>query len=114
MIYGNSAMIKFEKASKFRYNLVNGDQLVDRAMELVRELSGDKTFIEAANTNLLQTILSRLVAVEFFKQVTIDDDVLTVLVDVTHNKVTYTTSLGILPDLQDSGTEKIVESFYIK
>ena len=70
MTYGN-LNLTFQQVNKLEYLVSSG---VDRLMEAVESILANISqgqqdqFIEPANDALMQAILSRLVALEFFKQ----------------------------------------------
>lgn len=108
-------MVSFKQVNRFQYLAENHTELVEEILKLVEELSGSsKDFIEQANRELFHTILSRVLAREFFKQITIPDNVLTVIVDLEYKGTVYTSSLGIVPDPEDGAKVKYVESYYIR
>ena len=108
-------MVTFKQVNRFQYMAENATELIEDVLKLVEQLSGNfKDFIEQANRELFHTMLSRAISREFFKQITLPDNVLTVTVDVEYKEIVYTTSLGIMPDPEDGAKVKYVESYYIR
>lgn len=104
----------FKKVNKHQYFLEDSKELVNKVNEMVKVISGDTSkFIEPSNDNLFQTILSRVVSTEFFKDNELEDDILTVLIDISCNNKLYTISLGKFVDPTD-GNVKIIESYYVR
>lgn len=104
----------FKKINKHQYFLEDSEELIKRVKEMVEVISGDSSkFIQPSNDNLFQTILSRIVSVEFFKEIELEDDILTLLIDVSYDNNLYTISLGKFMDPVD-GKTKIIESYYIR
>lgn len=108
-------MVKFKQINRFQYLAEEHEELVNYVKNLVEELSGSsKDFIEQSNRELFHNMLSRVVAREFFKQVKIPDNVLTVVIDLNYQDTVYTTSVGIMPDPEDGIRVKYVDSYYIR
>lgn len=119
MTYGN-LNLTFQQVNKLEYLVSSG---VDRLMEAVESILASISqgqqdqYIEPANDALMQAILSRLVALEFFKQYDVTEDILlyrVVIHDTVRDRDLYV-SLGKLQDpTKDSSELKIVESYFIK
>lgn len=108
-------MVKFKQINRFQYLAEEHEELVDYVKKILEELSGSsKDFIEQSNRELFHNMLSRVVAREFFKQVKIADNVLTVVIDLNYQDTVYTTSVGIMPDPEDNIRVKYVDSYYIR
>ena len=110
-------MVEFKQINKFKFFCSNAEQLTKEVLDVIEKLTGkdelDK-YIMATNELLFMTILTRVVAREFFKQISeLPGNLLTALVEVPYENETYTICLGRTPDVID-GKEKIVSSFYIK
>lgn len=119
MTYGN-LNLTFQQVNKLEYLVSSG---VDRLMEAVESILANISqgqqdqFIEPANDALMQAILSRLVALEFFKQYDVTEDIIlyrVIIHDTVRDRDLYV-SLGKLQDpTKDSSELKIVESYFIK
>jgi hypothetical protein len=108
-------MVRFEKVNKFQYIAKDTDELIEYVNKVVEELSGNSgDFIYQCNRELFHTILSRVLAREFFKVITFPEDVLTIIVDLEHKGIVYTSSFGVVPDPEDNAKVKYVESYYVR
>ena len=111
-------MVTFQKVNSFQYFCKNHEELLQEVQKTVEELTGGVEMLRehiVATTELLYiTVLTRVVAREFFKQIpSLPDNILTVLVDVSKDDTIYTVCLGKSLDVED-GKEKIISSYYIK
>lgn len=110
-------MIVFESSSKGHFVIREGiEDLVKEVKDIIATISNNNqdNFIADCNETLFQDLMSRKIAVEFFKKFDIDPNYLTVLISYVYDNNTYKVSLGKLPDPKDpKGPIKIVESRYI-
>lgn len=108
-------MVRFEQVTKYQYIAKDTDELVEYVKKIVEELSGDSSkFIYQCNREIFHTILSRVLAKEFFNTIVFPEDVLTVIVDLEYQGIVYTSSFGVVPDPEDNAKVKYVESYYIR
>ena len=113
-------MVRFEQVNKYQYIAKDTDELVEYVKKIVEELSGDSSkFIYQCNREIFHTILSRVLAKEFFNtiafpEIAFPEDVLTVIVDLEYQGIVYTSSFGVVPDPEDNAKVKYVESYYIR
>lgn len=117
MTYGK---IIFKQINKLEF-LVTGeiDKLLEYIEDILKQISNNQLhlFIEPTNDNLRQSILARVLALEFFKEHELPSDILVyrlVLHDSKQDRDLYV-SVGKIQDPTDlKEPAKIAESYFIK
>ena len=107
-------MVRFDRVNKYQYLATDIEDIIKETNDIIDNITNRNSYIEPNNRDLFQTILSRVLSREFFKSVTIDDDALSLIVDLSYKDTTYTFSFGIMPDPEDGAKVKYVESYYIR
>lgn len=111
-------MIKFNKISDLNYSVIDGsEEIINEVSNYVELISKNDAitkdeYSSFSNDTLFYAILTRVVSKYFLSTMKIDTDVAMCIIEIRINDKTIYVSIGELPDIENNGKNKFVDSNY--
>lgn len=111
-------MVKFNKVTELNYSVVEGSEIIlNEVNDYVEKISkhtniSKDDYSTFSNDMLFHAILTRVVSKYFLSTTRVTSDVAMNIIEIRVNDKTAYISIGELPDIENKGISKYVDSNY--